>query len=427
MPRTKTDRNPFGAIIETWSFRDGKRRKAYDARKRYTDADGNQKQKFKRCWTRADANTALINFANEIKTEIENAKTEKERNSRRTFAELAAHFKTHYVKPAVVVRGRKIAGYKRNYKSVERYVEEFERVFGARPLKSISYEDIRIYAENLAQTKTRNKEFPAVSTINDKLGVLRRILNIAVQKDWLDVSPFKRGKSLIDRAGEKKRTRMLTIEEEKRLLDACRIEKKIVPYVRVCRRDGREIEEKVTQIVPVDRKRLIPLIVCALDTAMRRGEIFNLEWRQIDLENRIIYLTEESATETKTGTEGVLPMTTRLFEILSEMKSRAKGRKVFTPYNYRKAFTGACRDAGIEDFQFRDLRSTGATRMVLAGNPESQVMKVTRHRQLKIFLEHYTNVDVKNAQRIGAKLDDFLEKENGRAAAEEQGKRPDVP
>jgi len=165
MPRTKTDRNPFGAIIETWSFRDGKRRKAYDARKRYTDADGNQKQKFKRCWTRADANTALINFANEIKTEIENAKTEKERNSRRTFAELAAHFKTHYVKPAVVVRGRKIAGYKRNYKSVERYVEEFERVFGARPLKSISYEDIRIYAENLAQTKTRNKEFPAGSVI----------------------------------------------------------------------------------------------------------------------------------------------------------------------------------------------------------------------------------------------------------------------
>lgn len=426
MPRTQTDRNPFGAIIETWSVRDGKKRKAYDARKRYTDADGKPAQKFKRCWTRADASAALINFANEIKTELETAKTEKEKNKSRTFRELAEYYKKEYVKPAVVVRGRKIAGFKRNTKAIEVSVDHLIEHFGCRPLRSISYEDIRKFSESYAQSKTIYERAPAVATVNEKLSLLRRILNIGIQKDWLDVSPFKRGRSLIDRAAEKKRNRMLSFEEEEKLLAACRIEKKEIPYKRVRKYDGEGREENLTATIRVDRKDLIPLIICALDTAMRRGEIFGLEWWQVDLERRVIYLTKEAAQGTKTGVEGVLPISERLYGIFDEKtKQGRKSKKVFEKFDYRKAFAGACADAGIDDLQFRDLRSTGATRMVLAGNSESQVMKITRHTQLRTFLEHYTNVDVENAQRIGASLDAFLEEEKRRL--EEKRKSADVP
>lgn len=428
MPRTKPTNNPFGTILKKQITKHGRKVFVWDARKRYTGADGKKKVKFKRCYTAGEAQIALTNFQTEIKKEIAEAATEKIHE--RTFAELADYYEKEFVKPAVFSQsGRKIAGFKSDLAPIRTNIKTLTDYFGDMILREIKYEDIRRFAEKFAQTKTRRENLPAVSTINAILSRLRHIFTAAIQNDWLDVSPLKKGKSLIDKAGEFSRNRMLTFDEERRLLKACEpgyrnysVKRKKEDYAR----KFSEPEKQWTQRQFVDRSHLIPLIICALDTAMRAGEIFNLEWWQIDLENRVIYLTEEAAQNTKTGEEGILPITDRLYEILADAAAGKspyrcfpkhydfENDKVFSRFDYKRAFSSACTEAGIENLQLRDFRSTGATRMVLAGNAESQVMKITRHRQLKIFLQHYTNVNTQNAQRIGDKLNAFLNAENAK-------------
>src|SRR5437762_1424962 len=82
-------------------------------------------------------------------------------------------------------------------------------------------------------------------TVNRELGVLRRVLNVALANGWIHRSPFTMGKSLISVGDEKPRERILTLEEEARLLAAC---------------EG-------------PRAHLRAILICALDTGMRRGEL----------------------------------------------------------------------------------------------------------------------------------------------------------
>ncbi|MBK7992377.1 MAG: hypothetical protein IPK14_02870 [Blastocatellia bacterium] len=54
-----------------------------------------------------------------------------------------------------------------------------------------------------------------------KLTYLRRALEIAKQQGWIIRNPFNQGDALISIACEQKRERILTKEEETRLLEAC--------------------------------------------------------------------------------------------------------------------------------------------------------------------------------------------------------------
>lgn len=419
MPRTKTTRNPFGSIFPREKKINGRKVTFYDARKRYKDAEGNKKEKFKRCRSYAEAMTELQNFQNEITQKLKEAAEKKDKPAIHKVGDLIAYYRTEYVKPAVYnASGRKIAGFKRKLKNIFTSLDLLEKHFGALDVRAVTYDDLRKFKESYSQTLTERDKLPAQSTVNEKMSMLRRIFNVGIQIYWLDVSPFKRGDSLIDKASENKRNRMLTFEEEERLLKACEPGERTYPATRDItnkrefKRNFKTPEKEWTQTKFVDRSHLKPLIICALDTAMRRGEIFNLEWHQIDFEKRVIYLTQAAAQETKTGEEGILPLTDRLFLIFSEKyNGQPKSEKVFEKIDIKRSFVSACNEAGILDLQFRDLRSTGATRMVLAGNAESQVMKVTRHRNLKIFLDHYTNVDELNAIRIGKSLNKFIEDE----------------
>jgi integrase len=440
MPRQKSDRNPFGTILEKTVVVQGKPRKVWDVRKRYavTDSDGNfvldargkktYKDKTRRCYTKSEALAALPSLPAEIseKKAKTAARARKEENKEYTFSELIRRFRASEVKPAVIVGGKKIAGYKQDLDNVKRVLDLLDRRFGAKILKEITYDDLDEFRTWYSQQKTAHDKLPSVSTINEKMSFLRRLFNFARETGWIDVSPFQRGRSLIDKEAANSRNRMLTFEEEDRLLAAC-TDFKTVTYERKNRAAyskgvGRE---EITQVTPIHRAKLRRLIIAALDTAMRRGELFNLEWWQIDFKIGVIYLTKEAAEKTKTGKKGVLPMTKRLRACLEELAAHQTPRpnqKVFEKYDIRKAFLGACKDAGIDDLQFRDLRSTGATRMVLAGNPHTQVMKVTRHTRLDTFLEHYTNVDIINAQEIGGNLDEFLKKQQRKVKAQVKAK-----
>ncbi len=79
MPRTKTTGNPFGTILPKKITLNGRKVIVYDARKRYKDADGKPAQKFKRCYTMAEAQTALLNFPSEIAADLAEKTEEKKK------------------------------------------------------------------------------------------------------------------------------------------------------------------------------------------------------------------------------------------------------------------------------------------------------------------------------------------------------------
>jgi integrase len=392
MPRTKKTRNPFGSVFKRTIIWYGTKRTVYDARKRYKNPLGEPKEKFRRCNTYAEAMAALTNFQQEIEKEL----TEPTRVEH-TFFELTDFFDREYVKPAVFIDGVRMFGYRQNLKKVRALLEQHKQFFGDVPLSSITYEDLRRYRTSIATTITRRGGPPSLATINEKLSLLRRILNIAIQNDWLKSSPFSRGSNLIKRSAETRRNRMLTYEEEIMLLDAC---------------TGR-------------RAHMRPWIIAALDTAMRRGELYDLKWKDVDLEQRVIYIErgKSDAPRSKTGVPGILPITPRLHDELIGLRTDddKPDDLVLGRFDFKRAFTSLCKIAGIEDLQFRDLRSTAATRMLLAGNANALVRKVTRHANDEMLISHYTNVDAENARLIGEKLAEFNEFQWSKARSKGNG------
>jgi integrase len=432
MPRTKETRNFRGSILKRKAVKNGKKATAYDARVRVprrSDAgevlrDESGRVLYKditaRCWTPTDANIALLNLINEA----ENGHSIGHERVR-TFGDLADYYTAEYVKPAVIVNGEHLSGFKSNISYKKTIIAELERLVGARtPLTDITFQDLRKVKEQIAQTPTQKGTLPAVSTVNEKMSILRRMFNVAIDKDWLQKSPFKKGehrgkRKLIDRSAENRRSRQLTFDEEQRLFAVLQPHEVTYTYERKSRKTG--VVRSVTSRSWVDRRHLIPIITIALDTALRVGEVFNLEPWQIDFDRNVIYLTHAAAAETKTGEPGIMPMTARVRAVLEEARDLSSWdpeQKIFRRFEYKRSFNSACAEAGIENLQLRDSRSTGATRMVLAGTPESQVMKTTRHKNLKIFLDHYTNVDIENARQIGRNLDDYIEKQSHKGELE---------
>jgi integrase len=345
MPR-KATRNPLGSIFKRQVYKEGKQITVYDARKCYAvigpDGKKTYKAKSQRCYSYAEALTALGNLPAEI---AENERTTSTVD--RTFFELVKYFKKEYCKPAVFSGDRQISGYRQNYKNIETYLDEYKAFFGDVPLDQLTFEDIRAYAEHVATTPIRHANarnpptrLPAPATVNRKLAYLRRMLNVGKRLRWLAVNPFQDGEALIKLSNEKPRDRVLTFAEETRLLAAC----------------------------TGPRLHLRLIVILALDTGLRKKELFSLERRDIDLNERLITITARRTKALKTR------------KIVISDRLDAELRKHFARFNFHpnapiffgqkdadRAFETALRTAKIKDFTFHDLRHTATTWMDEAG------------------------------------------------------------
>jgi integrase len=217
------------------------------------------------------------------------------------------------------------------------------------------------------------------------------MLNIAMREGWIKQNPFASGESLISLADERKRERILTRDEERRLLDAC----------------------------TVQREHLRPILICAIDSGMRRGEIFSLKWRDVDFEHGLISI---QAFNTKTMHERQVSMTARLareLETLWEQSPKDERQRVFgIVNNVKRSFTTARNAAGLLDLRLHDLRHTHATRLVGAHIPLSEVGRVLGHTQPSTTYR-YVNANVETARRASAALDAFnAENETARQVPE---------
>lgn len=141
---------------------------------------------------------------------------------------------------------------------------------------------------------------------------------------------------------------------------------------------------------------LFSIISIALETAMRRSEICNLRWENIDKKKRVVKLFD-----TKNGESRQVPLSLEALKVL-KTKPRNISGKVFSlrADSVTKAFERCCKRAGIDDLRFHDLRHEATSRFFERGFNIMEVSSITGHKDLAM-LKRYTHLRVEElAKRL---------------------------
>lgn len=349
------------------------------ARVQFVDETGKKRD----LWRKAESEKHANKITRNLLKEIDNKPSSEFDAANMTFADLASYYIKNYLHNAVYVNEMKVSGVRGRTEALCE-LKPLQNYFGTRKIQQITYGDIRNYKQSRLTAPTKQGNQRSIATVNKELGKLRRMFNIAVREQWLPRNPFSNGESLV--STETPRTRILTFDEEQRLFIA--IESN--PY----------------------RKHIKGIMLVALDCALRRGEIFTLKWSDVDLEQRTITVR---AFNSKTARKRTVAMTTRVYSYIKriwENSDKTLDELVFgVSVTIKTAWKKICIEAGVLNFHFHDCRATSISRMIRAGMPPAEVMRVSGHTTLRAF-SVYVRTDMDTAFRAASALDAFYAQTN---------------
>ena len=244
---------------------------------------------------------------------------------------------------------------KRSHKLDDNYCKVFSEFFGNNTrLKDITPQKLEKFKMYLKQDK-RN------STVNRYLEAMSKMFNVAISNKIARLNPIKEIKKLKQ---DNFKIRFLTKDEEAKLFEVLSSNK--------------------------DYLYFIPIVICALQTGMRKGEIINLKWSNIDFDNKFIELLQ-----TKSGKARKIPISDKLMIELCKLKEQKLSEYVFTnPYtktryvSIHKGFGEVLKKANIKNFRFHDLRHTAATRMTEMGIDLAVVQEILGHSDVKTTMRY---------------------------------------
>jgi len=343
------------------------------ARVTFKDATGKRKQIKRAARNKSEAKQKVIELLRMIDDGLERVLA----SHQMTFADLVAFHLTNYVQPPKYSPNMetKLSGM-RSHDSMRYLVQASADFFRKRLLRSITYTDLELFKSQRLDTPTQYKRPRAVASVNRELSTLRRMLNVAKRNKWILTNPFNDGEPLILQSQETRRERILTEDEERKMLDLC---------------TGR-------------RTHLRPILLTALDTGMRRGEILKLTWKEVSLEERLIYVR---AFNNKLMKARWLAMTSRLEEalkILFDHSPKDPDGLVFgIKSNVRSSFRWIKRELKLLDTRFHDLRHTTATTLIREHVPLQEVARILGHTQVQTTFR-YVNSDIETARRAAEAL-----------------------
>ena len=266
---------------------------------------------------------------------------------------------------------------KRSFRGDISVCRSLVRAFKNKTLRQITPPVIETYKQELLVNPTTHGKKRTPTTVNYHIRILSKIFSLAIDAEILESNPCRRVRMLkIDN----QRTRVLSNEEQDKLLAALN-----------------------------NNESVQHMVMLALHTGLRRGEIFNLAWDDVDFERRFI-LVQQS----KSGKKRMVPMNATVSAMLREMVRR--GDLVFpSPVtggrldNIKRSFNRALKVAKIENLKFHDLRHTAATRMADAGADAFTLMKILGHSDIRMTSRytHATDSAIRKAVENLDRLEQF--------------------
>ncbi|WP_018234457.1 site-specific integrase [Thioalkalivibrio thiocyanodenitrificans] len=142
---------------------------------------------------------------------------------------------------------------------------------------------------------------------------------------------------------------------------------------------------------------ILPLVLLAIETAMRRSELLAIQWQHVDLERRVIRLITS-----KNGRGRAIPLSTKAVAILRDLP-RSEDGCVFplTANAIKCAWRRVTRVAGLEDLRFHDLRHEATSRYFEKRLQIMEVASITGHRDLSMLMR-YTHLSPNDlAHKLG--------------------------
>lgn len=270
----------------------------------------------------------------------------------------------------------------------ERYVQRIQTRFAAllpRPLHEIDAPTIdRWWRERLAADA--GKAVTKATAYRD-MATLRAALSMAVEWKLLDRNPLL---GMRQRGVESRKiVRFLSPAEDTRLRQALGSrDRKLIQgransnAVRSARR-GPTLPE-----LPLDGfgDHLTPVVLLAMNTGLRRGELLSLQWFDVDLEAKMLTVQAHNA---KSGRQRHVPLNTEALSVLTKWGRQAGGPgRVFEPQDIKKGWGALLAEARITNFRFHDLRHDFASKLVRKGVDLNTTPELLGHADIKMTLRY---------------------------------------
>ena len=224
----------------------------------------------------------------------------------------------------------------------------WDKALGDKPIINVTTTDIN---DALSALPVHLKN----ATINRYVAAISVVFSYATREYGLQVNPVRKIPSLPE---NNERTRFLSEAERTRLFSSCRASQ---------------------------WDKLYLLVLLAITTGARKGELTKLRWNDIDFDRRTAYVAT-----TKNGQPKVLPLTDsvikelQLFDTKDSSLIFASKVKEEVAYCFTKPWKKALEDVEIKDFRFHDLRHSCASYLAQSGASLLEIADVLGHKQISV-------------------------------------------
>ncbi len=213
------------------------------------------------------------------------------------------------------------------------------------------------------------------ATVNRYLAALSHTLTVASKEwGWIENNPLAR----VSREKEPRgRVRFLADDERGLLMDACKKSR---------------------------NKQLYLIVLMAISTGARQGELLGLKWENVNFDLKRIILVD-----TKNGETRAVPLVGEAFTLLKEYSKirRIDTQLVFPssdrqskkPMSIRESFERAVRTAKLDNFHFHDLRHTCASYLAMDGATLAEIAEVLGHKTLSM-VKRYSHLSDQHVSSV---------------------------
>lgn len=269
-----------------------------------------------------------------------------------------------------------------NFKTFVGQLEWWKKQMGSYAIGKISSHLVSQKLQYLSDTKNVRGSVASSATVNRYRSTLSCVFTAACN-DWgmIKESPIGKVRKQKEPRG---RVRFLDIDEKEKLLEACR--------------------RSTSQF-------LYSIVVLALATGMRRGEILNMKWSDVDL-----FKGKAVLHETKNGERRVVSITGHTLEILrahANQPQHAYSAYVFPgafgskPIQIRSPWNRVVQMAKLPDFHFHDLRHTFASYLAMNGATLAEIAEALGHKTLSM-VKRYAHLTEEHTRSVVEKMNEKM-------------------